>query len=90
MVGGKGKVTEDDGSFDREFWRQATPEGRMAAMFHLRTLYHEVMRPGIGAKRLDRSVGGTRRLGDWISRSPGSDYEEQIRSRHRRQQGHRL
>ena len=64
MMGGKGKVTEDDGSFDREFWRQATPEERMAAMFHLRDLYHEVMHPGTGANRLDRAIGGTRRLGD--------------------------
>ena len=64
MVGGKGKVTEDDGSFDRVFSRQATAEERMAAIFHLRVLYHEVMHPGPGAKGLDRSVGGTRRLGD--------------------------
>jgi len=33
MIGGKGKVSEDDGSFDRAFWRQATPEERMTAMF---------------------------------------------------------
>lgn len=64
MVGGKGRLSEDDGSFDREFWKNATPEERVAAIFSLRELYYEVMHPGIGAKRLDRSVGGTRRLGD--------------------------
>jgi hypothetical protein len=64
MMGAKGRVTEDDGSFDRLFWRSATPEERLTAMFDLRELYHEVMHPGTGAERLDRSVGGTRRLRD--------------------------
>ena len=64
MMGGKGRVTEDDGSFDRAFWQSATPEERVQAIFELRELYHEVMHPGTGAKRLDRTVGGTRRLRD--------------------------
>ena len=64
MVGGKGRVTEDDGSFDREFWRNATPEEKVAAIFELRDLYYEVMHPGAGAEGLDRSIGGTRRLRD--------------------------
>ena len=64
MIGAKGKVSEDDGSFDREFWALATPKERIAAMFQLRDLYHEVIHPGSGAARLDRSVGGTRRLRD--------------------------
>ncbi|MEZ0327255.1 MAG: hypothetical protein ACAH95_15260 [Fimbriimonas sp.] len=64
MMGGKGKVSLDDGSFDRAFWKTATPEQRVQAIFELRELYHEVMHPGIGAKTLDRSVGGTRRLRD--------------------------
>jgi hypothetical protein len=64
MKGGKGRVSEDDGSFDREFWKTATAEERVAAIFELRELYYEVIRPGTGAERLDRTVGGTRRLGD--------------------------
>ena len=64
MMGGKGRVSEDDGSFDREFWASATPEERVQAIFELRQLYYEVMHPGSGAERLDRSVGGTRRRGD--------------------------
>jgi len=64
MLGGKGRVTDDDGSFDREFWRSATDEQRIEAMFDLRRLYYEVMHPGTGSERLDRSVGGTRRLQD--------------------------
>jgi hypothetical protein len=35
MMGEKGKVTEDDGAFDRKFWAKATPEEHMAAMFQL-------------------------------------------------------
>ena len=64
MMGGKGRVSEGDGSFDREFWRAATPEEKVAAIFELRELYYEVMHPGSGAKGLDRSIGGTRRLRD--------------------------
>ena len=64
MMGGKGHVTEDDGAFDRAFWRTATPEEKVTAIFELRELYYEVMHPGTGAERLDRSVGGTRRLRD--------------------------
>ena len=64
MMGAKGKVSDGDRSFDREFWRSATPEERVAAIFELRDLYYEVMHPGTGAKRLDRSIGGTRRLRD--------------------------
>jgi hypothetical protein len=64
MMGGKGRLSEDDGSFDREFWKSATPEERVEAIFFLRELYHEVMHPEVGAKRLDRTIGGTRRLGD--------------------------
>jgi len=60
----KGKVTQDDRSFDREFWSRATPEEKVAAIFELRDLYYKVMHPGTGAERLDRSIGGTRRLRD--------------------------
>jgi hypothetical protein len=64
MMGAKGRVSEDDGSFDREFWRAATPQERVTAIFELRDLYYEVMHPGTGAQRLDRTIGGTRRLRD--------------------------
>lgn len=64
MMGGKGKASEGTDAFDRAFWAAATPDERIRALFELRELYHEVIHPGTGAKRLDRSVGGTRRLGD--------------------------
>jgi hypothetical protein len=64
MIVGVGRVTEDDGSFDRYFWSLATPEERMTAIFDLREIYHEVMHPGSGSKRLDRTVVGTRSLRD--------------------------
>ena len=64
MMGAKGRVTDGDQEFDRLFWQSATPEERVRAIFELRELYHEVMHPGVGAKRLDRTVGGVRRLRD--------------------------
>ncbi|MCW5940851.1 MAG: hypothetical protein KIS66_01375 [Fimbriimonadaceae bacterium] len=64
MFGAKGKVSEGDRAFDLAFWRAATPEERVRAFFELRELYHEVIRPGNWPTRLDRSVGGTRRLRD--------------------------
>lgn len=64
MIGATGRVSEDDGSFDCYFWSQAAPHERLTAMFDLREFYHEVMHPGTGAERLDRSVGGTRSLRD--------------------------
>lgn len=63
MMGGKGKVSKGNRDFDRAFWRTATPEERVRAIFELRELYHEVMHPGTGSKGLDRSVGGSRRRG---------------------------
>jgi len=62
MMGAKGKVSDGDRAFAKEFWSKATPEEKVAAIFELRELYYEVMHPGTGAERLDRSVGGTRRL----------------------------
>lgn len=64
MIGGTGRVTEDDGSFDRWFWSQATPEEHIQAIFDLRDLYHKEFHPGTGSQRLDRTIGGTRRLRD--------------------------
>ena len=64
MMGAKGHVSTDDGSFDIAFWKAATPAERVQAIFDLRDLYYEVMHPGTGATRLDRTVGGTRRLRD--------------------------
>lgn len=64
MMGGKGRVSEDDGSFDRAFWKLGTRDERVQAIFELRELYFEVLNTGSGANRLDRTVGGTRRLRD--------------------------
>ena len=64
MLGAKGRVSDGDQAFDRVFWKEATPEQKVSAIFELRELYYEVMHPGTGAERLDRTVGGTRRLRD--------------------------
>jgi hypothetical protein len=64
IMGGKSRIGDDTGSFDAAFWCAATPEERVRAIFELRELYHEVMHPEIGAKGLDRTVGGTRRRQD--------------------------
>ena len=44
------------------YWQTRTYEERLQAILEIRDLYYEVMRPGTGATRLDRSVGGTRSL----------------------------
>lgn len=59
-IAGKGCVS-DQGELDREFWQQATYEEKWQAMAELRRIYYEVMHPGTGSERLDRSIGGTRR-----------------------------
>lgn len=64
MMGAKSRVSDRDRSLDRAFWASATPEERVRAIFELRELYYEVLHPGTGSKRLDRSVGGVRRLRD--------------------------
>ena len=63
IIGAKGRVSDGDRTFDRAFWAAATPEEKVRAIFELRELY-EVMHPGVGSQRLDRSVGGTRRIRD--------------------------
>jgi hypothetical protein len=50
MMGGKSRIGDDTRSFDAAFWRAATPEERVRAIFELRELYHEAMHPEIGAK----------------------------------------
>ena len=64
MRGAKGRLSASGGSFDLDFWANATPEEHVAAIFELRELYYEVMHPGSGAERLDRTIGGTRRHRD--------------------------
>jgi len=46
------------------YWQSRPPEERIQAILDIRDFYYEVMRPGAGAPRLDRSVGGTRSLRD--------------------------
>jgi len=45
-------------------WQSRPPEERIQAILDIRDFYYEVIRPGTGASRLDRSVGGTRSLRD--------------------------
>ncbi|HWA82613.1 MAG TPA: hypothetical protein VG820_04220 [Fimbriimonadaceae bacterium] len=62
--GGTGKLSEMDPLEGVRYWRSKTPEERIEAIFEIRRFYYEVMHPGTGATRLDRSVGGTRKLRD--------------------------
>jgi len=64
LKGGKGKVTDVTTSFDADFWAGTGPQARMEAIFELRRIYYEVLHPGTGSTRLDRTVGGTRRRTD--------------------------
>lgn len=62
--GGKGKVSEQDSSETVLYWQSKSPEERVQAILDIRKFYYEVIRPGTGAERLDRSIGGTRNLQD--------------------------
>ncbi|HSI73099.1 MAG TPA: hypothetical protein VK934_07960 [Fimbriimonas sp.] len=62
--GGTGKISEMTRADSVNWWQQFTPEERFQAIIDARNFYHEVLKPGTGAKRLDRSIGGTRRLRD--------------------------
>ena len=62
--GGSDRVSESDSRDAVLYWQSRSPEERVEAIFEIRKFYYEVMRPGTGSTRLDRSVGGTRRLGD--------------------------
>jgi hypothetical protein len=46
------------------YWQSRPVDERIAGILEARRFFHEVMRPGSGASRLDRSVGGTRSLRD--------------------------
>lgn len=63
-VGGKGKVSEMDSRETIRYWQSRPIAERLKAIFEIRDFYYEVLHPGTGAKRMDRSVGGTRKLGD--------------------------
>ncbi len=63
-IGGKGKASEMTRAESIRWWQQFTYEERFLAILDAAHFYHEVLKPGSGAKRLDRTVGGTRRLGD--------------------------
>lgn len=64
MIGGTGKVSDGSADLDAEFWAEANPQDRLQAVWQLRALFYEVLNPGTGSKRLDRTVGGTRRRQD--------------------------
>jgi hypothetical protein len=59
---GKGKVSESDHSDSIRYWQSQTQEVRVGAIFEIRRFYYEVLKPGTGAERLDRSVVGFRSL----------------------------
>ena len=46
------------------YWQSLSVEERLEGIWEARKFFHEVMRPGSGAARLDRSVGGVRSLRD--------------------------
>ncbi|MFI5385612.1 MAG: hypothetical protein ACHQ50_05765 [Fimbriimonadales bacterium] len=62
--GGKGKVSEMDQGETIRYWQTKSMEERFQAILDIRKFYYEVIRPGTGATRLDRSVGGVRSLRD--------------------------
>jgi hypothetical protein len=45
------------------YWQSKSPEARIQEILDIRDFYYEVIRPGTGASRLDRSIGGTWTLG---------------------------
>ncbi len=67
LKGGKGKVSEGTAAFDAQYWQDAGLEARTEAIFELRRIYYEVLHPGTGSERMDRTVGGTRRRGESVS-----------------------
>ena len=62
-IGGSGRLGDRPEEWDR-YWATLSPEEKMAEIFATRRLYHEVLNPGSGSPRLERSVGGVRRLRD--------------------------
>lgn len=61
-IGGKGRASEMTRDESIRYWQSVPDEERLRAIFEIRDFYYEVMRPGTGSSRLDRTVGGTRRL----------------------------
>ena len=62
---------EDDGSFDREFWRRVGPEGRWAAMWQMVKDYI-VLRGGDESDlRFQRTVAKLKRRESAVSRRRG-------------------
>ncbi|MFN7172633.1 MAG: hypothetical protein ACK4P3_07620 [Fimbriimonadaceae bacterium] len=64
MQGSTERVSDNGRSFDRKFWKQATPVERIEAMFEMRDFYYQVILGENVPRRMDRPVGGTRRRGD--------------------------
>ena len=65
LGGGSGRLSEDPSRNDAaRYWQSKTLEEHFAGIIEIRKFYHEVIKPGSGAKTLDRSVGGTRSLRD--------------------------
>ena len=60
--GGTGRLSESDSRETVRYWQSKSPEERVQAILDIRTFYYEEIRPGTGATRLDRSIGGTRKL----------------------------
>jgi hypothetical protein len=57
--GGTGKVSEQNHRDVVRYWQSKTPAERFQAILDIRDFYYEVMHPGTGATRLDRTIGGT-------------------------------
>jgi hypothetical protein len=68
MKGGTGKVGDDPSRKDAiDFWNSQFYEAKPQAIFDIKKFHHEVLKPGTGSQRLDRSIGGTRSLRDGAS-----------------------
>lgn len=55
---------EDDGSFDREFWRSVGHEARFAAAWEMVAEVERLRGTGCGIPRLQKHVEKLRRRGD--------------------------
>ncbi|HWD40184.1 MAG TPA: hypothetical protein VG944_15145 [Fimbriimonas sp.] len=62
MVVSKGRLGDNSRAESIRYWQSRSSDERIQAILDIRDFYYEVMHPGTGAPRLDRSIVGTRKL----------------------------
>lgn len=58
----RGKISEMTREFDYEFWRAQTVKVKLAAIWEMTVFHHLVKKRDPAELRLDRSVGGFRKI----------------------------